>query len=210
MTRDPHEVPCTLVSAEHQLPQIEKALVDAERIAIDTEVPVSGPKAQQLRVMSIAVRGPDGSEHTYVVDGRDVDVTKLAPALTGITADAWNASFDARVIDAAVWKSADTTDGLTWWDAQLADALLHQGRSGFTWFHGLAWATDHYLGFAAEGKGSVQLSYTAYDDLTPEQVAYAGADAVETLWVGDAIRQAVREAGLERICEIEMRARPFL
>ena len=39
------------------------------------------------------------------------------------------------------------------WDAQLADALIHQGRSGFSWYHGLAWATSHYLGIDAEGKG---------------------------------------------------------
>jgi DNA polymerase I-like protein with 3'-5' exonuclease and polymerase domains len=210
VTCDPAEVPCTLVNTAHQLPELEKALADAERVAIDTEVPVRGPNAHRLRVMSVAVRAADSSERAFVVDGRDVDVTKLGPILTGVTADAWNASFDARVIDAAVWNSTDTTPGLTWWDAQLGDALIHQGRSGFTWYHGLAWATDHYLGIAAQGKGDVQLSYTAHDDLTPQQVAYAAADAVETLWVGDAIRRAVREAGLERICEIEMRARPFL
>jgi DNA polymerase I-like protein with 3'-5' exonuclease and polymerase domains len=210
VTRDPADVPCTLVNAADRLPELEKALADAERVAIDTEVPVSGPNAHELRVMSIALRAADGSERAFVVDRRDVDVTELAPILTGVTADAWNASFDARVVDAAVWRSADTTPGLTWWDAQLADALLHQGRSGFTWYHGLAWATEHYLGLTAEGKGGVQLSYTAADDLTADQVAYAAADAVETLWVADSIRAEIRRAGLERICDIELAARPFL
>lgn len=208
--RDPGEVPCTLVNTSGQLLELERALAEPDRVAIDTEVPISGPKAQEMRVMSVAVRGLDGAERVFVVDARDLDATALAPLLSGVTADAWNASFDARVIDAAVWNSADTTPGLSWWDAQLADALLHQGRSGFTWYHGLAWATEHYLGLKAEGKGSVQLSYTAFDDLTPEQISYAGADAVETLWVGDAIREAVHNAGLEQICDIEMRARPFL
>ena len=198
------------MTAPHQLPELEQALVDAERIAIDTEVPVDGPKAHRLRVVSIARRDPEGAERAFVIDARDVDPTLLAPILSGVTADAWNANFDARIIDAAVWKTTHTTAELTWWDAQLADALLHQGRSGFTWYHGLAWATEHYLGIQAEGKGDVQLSYTADGDLTPEQVAYAAADAVETLWVGDAIRDAVRQAGLERICAIEMGARPFL
>lgn len=193
-----------------QLHELEGALAEADRLAIDTEVPVSGPNAHEMRVMSIAVRGVDGRERVFVVDGRDLDASLLAPLLTGVTADAWNASYDARVVDAAVWDSTDTTPGLSWWDAQLADALLHQGRSGFTWYHGLAWATEHYLGLRAEGKGGVQLSYTAFDDLSPEQVSYAAADAVETLWVGDSIREAVRQAGLQQICDIEMRARPFL
>ncbi|MEZ5341416.1 MAG: hypothetical protein R2706_08200 [Acidimicrobiales bacterium] len=78
------------------------------------------------------------------------------------------------------------------------------------WFHGLAWATSHYLGLEAEGKGTVQLSYTADDDLTDEQIAYAAADAVETLWVSDAIRAELARSGLEQICAIELAARPFL
>lgn len=210
MKRDPGSVPCTFVNDPAQLSEVERFLRAANRVAIDTEVPIDGPKAQEMRVMSIAARTPDGSERAYVVDGRDLNAALLGPLLTGVTADAWNASFDARVIDAAVWNSSDVTSPLTWWDAQLADALIHQGRSGFTWYHGLAWATEHYLGIRAGGKGDIQLSYTAFDDLSEAQISYAAADAVETLWVGDAIRAEVSAAGLEQICEIEMRARPFL
>ena len=53
-------------------------------------------------------------------------------------------------------------------------------------------------------------SYTATEDLTADQISYAAADAVETLWVGDAIRSQITEAGLDTICDIENRARPFL
>ncbi len=193
-----------------QLCEIERCLVDALAVAIDTETPIDGPKAGEMRVMSMAIRMADGDEQAFVIDGRDLDPTLLAPLLTGVTADAWNANFDARVVDAAVWKATDTTASLKWWDAQLADALIHQGRSGVNWYHGLAWATEHYLGFKAEGKGTVQLSYTAFDDLSEEQISYAAADAVETLWVSDAIRTELKEAGLEQICEIEILARPFL
>ncbi len=210
MTRDPASVPCTVIAEPSALPALAEVLSAAERIAIDTEVPIDGPAQGRLRVMSIAVRLADGSERSYVVDVRDLDPTLLAPCLTGITADAWNANFDARVIDAAVWQTADTTPALGWWDAQIADALLHQGRSGFTWYHGLAWAARQYLGLEVDGKGSVQLSFTSDGDLTEEQVGYAAADAVETLWVGDEIRKALEAAGLEQIAEIELAARPFL
>ena len=210
LVRDPADVPCTFISDAADLPLLDQALRSAVRVAIDTETPIDGPMAQRLRVASVATRDAAGVEHAFVVDARDVDPTLMAPLLVGVTADAWNANFDARVMDRAVWQSTDTTHDLTWWDAQLADALLFQGRSGFSWYHGLAWATEHYLGLKAEGKGTVQLSYTATDDLTHEQVAYSAADAVETLWVGDAIRVQIAEAGLEQICDIENRARPFL
>jgi len=210
ITRDPADVPSTFIGDARDLGSLALALRNAVRVAIDTETPIDGPMAHQLRVASIATRDEHGDEQAFVVDARDVDPTLLAPLFDGVTADAWNANFDARVIDRAVWKSDATTPGLTWWDAQIADALLFQGRSGFSWFHGLAWATEHYLGIQAEGKGTVQLSYTATDDLSADQVAYAAADAVETLWFGDAIREQLAAAGLEEICEIENAARPFL
>lgn len=210
VTRDPTEVPCTFIGDARDLGSLAAALATAVRVAIDTETPIDGPMAHQLRVASIATRTELGDEQAFVVDARDVDPTLLAPLFDGVTADAWNANFDARVIDRAVWNSTDTTHGLTWWDAQIADALLFQGRSGFSWFHGLAWATEHYLGLKAQGKGTVQLSYTATDDLTADQVAYAAADAVETLWVGDAIRVQIAQAGLDEICDIENAARPLL
>lgn len=203
-------VPWLLVDEPAALPALAAALASAERVAIDTEVPIDGPARGRLRVMSVATRDAAGAETAFVVDARDVDPTLLAPLLTGVCADAWNAGFDARVLDAAVWGTADTTPHLRWWDAQLADALLHQGRSGFTWYHGLAWATEHLLGIEAEGKGTVQLSFTATDDLTADQVRYAAADAVETLWVGDALRERLRAAGLEQVADLEIRARPFL
>ena len=208
--RDPASVPCVFINQAAELDQLAAALDGAVRVAIDTETPIDGPMAQQLRVASIATRDVAGREQAFVVDARDVDPTLLAPIFDGVVADAWNANFDARVIDRAVYESLDTTHGLLWWDAQLADALLFQGRSGFSWFHGLAWATEHYLGITAQGKGTVQLSYTATDDLTDDQIRYSADDAVETLWVGDAIRTQIEKAGLAEICEIEVLARPFL
>ncbi len=204
------DVPYLFINDAADLGSLGDALAIATRIAIDTETPIDGPRAQKLRVMSVATRDAAGNEQAFVVDARDVDPTLLAPLLRGVCADAWNANFDARVLDEAVWNSTDTTPDLTWWDAQLADALVHQGQTGFSWFHGLAWATKHYLNIEAQGKGTVQLSYTAHDDLTAEQVRYSADDAIETLRVGDKVRQAITKAGLDQICEIEMGARPFL
>jgi len=204
------DISVEFVNHPRQLASLRVALDAAELIALDTEVPISGPGAHQLRVMSLATRTPGAPDQAFVVDCRDVAPALLAPVLTGIEAIAWNANFDARVVDEAVWESSDITPHIKWWDAQIADALLHQGRSGFVWFHGLAWATYHYLGITAEGKGTVQLSYTANDDLTPEQIRYAGDDALETLWVGAVLKEEIARVGLEEICAIELDARPLL
>ncbi len=157
--------------------------------AVDTETvynpeAFSGPNSNPgaLRVISAATRNKDGLDHAWVLDVREIEPLSLAAALSEVKADAWNAGFDARVLDRDLFEPArqngKSLESMTWWDAQLADALLHQGRTGFGFYHGLAWATEWYLGLHVEGKGSTQLSYTESDPLTVEQVTYAAADAV--------------------------------
>jgi hypothetical protein len=116
MAPDPAAVPCQFVSDPSQLPLVQAALAGAERVAIDTEVPIDGPWRGRLRVMSMAVRSTAGAEQAFVIDARDVEPALLGPLLTGVVADGWNATFDARVVDAAVWASPDVTPHLRWWD----------------------------------------------------------------------------------------------
>jgi DNA polymerase I-like protein with 3'-5' exonuclease and polymerase domains len=208
-------VPVLLVDRPEGLNAFERALRDAVDLAVDTETVVGAGDEKRpgpMRVLSAATRGRDGQERAWVVDVRDVPGPLLAPLLGGRTARAWNATFDALVTDAAVFEPAGRgrDGGLQWWDGQLADAVLHAGFSGFAWFHGLAWATERYLGVEAEGKGTVQLSFDAHRDLRPEQVRYAAADAVETLWVADALQQRLARHGLAEVAALEMAARPFL
>lgn len=192
-----------------QLAAFGAALRAASAIAIDTETHVG---TGAMRVLSAATRSADGLEQAWVVDVRDVDATMLAPLLAGCRAAAWNANFDARVVDTAVFDPLRLPQGrrIVWWDAMFADALLHQGRSGFSFYHGLAWAARHHLGIEIEGKGTVQLSFDLTSDLTAEQIAYAASDAVTTLWVADRIEDRLRQAGLHPVAELEMAARPLL
>ena len=208
-------VPVRFIDSPEDLRDLQLALRSALHVAIDTETvfqPGDLGSPGPLRVLSAAMQLPDGAEQAFVVDVRTVDPVLLAPVLNGVVADAWNANFDALVTDTAIFAPARTPrdQGILWWDAQLADALLHQGVTGFSWFHGLAWATERYLGISAEGKGTTQLSYNATSPLTAEQIAYAGADAVETLWVAMELRKLLRSEGLETVAALEMSARPFL
>ncbi len=207
--RDPVSVPVCVIRDAGQLAALHRALADAVALAIDTETHVA---SGALRVVSLATRSAAGTEQAWVVDVRDVAAPKLAPLLVGHVADGWNAAFDAAVLDAAVFEPAGVapSERLGWWDAMLADALLHQGRSGFGFYHGLAWATQHYLGVEAEGKGTTQLSFDPTSELTDEQIAYSASDAVATLWVADRLRTELADAGLWEVAALEMAARPFL
>ena len=206
--RDPASVPVLVIDSDVAVAELVDALDSAERAAADTETPVVGAGIGPLRVLSVAVVDGHGAERAFVVDARDVSPACLGAALAGRTFDAWNASFDARVLEDALGTWMCPPPG--WWDGQLADALLHQGQSGFGFYHGLAWATERYLGLRVDGKGTTQLSFTTTDDLTAAQVAYAAADAVETLWVGGELRRGLAEAGLDTVAGLEMAARPFL
>lgn len=219
-TRKVDEVPVILVDAA-SLDAFEIAIRTSISTAIDTETAYTpqafiGPNAAPgaLRVISAATRDSGGVEKAWVLDITTLDRLAVASILSGTNADAWNADFDARVLDRDLFEPARATgkaiNPISWWDAQLADALLHQGRAGFTFYHGLAWAVEWYLGLTAEGKGTTQLSYNEVDPLSNEQVLYAAADAVETLWVADEIRSRIEQADLSEVCRLEQTARPFL
>ena len=223
--RDPAEVPVTLVAPD-DLGDFIGALATSVARAMDTETVYeardvgSRGRVPQLRVISAATRSPDGAERAWVVDVGRHDLVGLATALheglrlPDLASDAWNATFDDRVIDTHLMEPAAAmgaaAGSLRWWDAQLADALLHQGLTGFSFFHGLAWAAERYLGLSVEGKATTQFSFGANGPLSDRQVAYAAADAVETLWVSDVLREGLRDAGLEEVCRLEQAARPFL
>ena len=224
-TKDPADVPVCVVGPDG-LGEFVDALAASVGRAIDTETEYEprGMAARghvpQLRVISAATRAPDGTERAWVVDVTTHDLAELATALhdglrvRDLASDAWNANFDDRVIDTYLMEPAiaagAAVGSLRWWDAQLADALLHQGLTGFGFYHGLAWAAERYLGLRVEGKATTQLSFGANGPLNDRQVTYAAADAVETLWVSDVLRERLQEAGLEEVCRLEQSARPFL
>ncbi len=221
----PEDVPVEFVGPA-ELGAFADALMCSVARAIDTETVYEtfarGTRGQVpvLRVISAATRAADGSESSWVVDVNQHNLTDLAVALDealrtpNMAADAWNATFDDRVLDTHLIEPARAAgarvESLRWWDAQLADALLHQGLTGFSFFHGLAWAAERYLGLSVVGKATTQLSYSANGPLSDVQIEYAAADAIETLWVSDRLRVLLSAAGLDDVCRLEQAARPFL
>jgi DNA polymerase I-like protein with 3'-5' exonuclease and polymerase domains len=208
---DPLAVPLTVIDSPAGVDEFAAAVASATVVAVDTETwGFTDSFEGHMRVLSAATRDAAGVERAWVVDARDVDPTLLADALRGATVIGWNANFDSRVIDRAVFGIDVALSPLKWWDAMLADATYNQGRFGFTWYHGLATAAHRFLGITMSGKGSVQTSFDRSSDLSAAQIAYAAADAVTTLWVYDALIGRIAEAGLvDKVADV-MRGRPFL
>ena len=96
--RQPEDVAVTFVTDE-LVDRFATALRSAVACAIDTETVFIEPGPGPLRVVSAATRDASGAEHAWVVDANLVDHVALAQALSGVNAAAWNADFDARVIE---------------------------------------------------------------------------------------------------------------
>lgn len=203
------EVPVIPIKAEGDLALLSSAIERAVRVAVDTEthnaVVLDNGMWAALRVVSVAVRYPDGALESFVVDVRDVPPAALAPVLAQVTvADAWNANFDDRVLDLAGCNVQ------SWRDGMHLDGVLHSGVNGFEFWHGLAFAAKKYLGLEMAGKGTTQVSYDADSDLSEEQWRYPGHDAVITLLVVEHLDQLIEAQGLTVPASLEVAARPFI
>lgn len=233
------EVPITYVTttagalaAFEELSQAVSVSADTETVARNPDgtlrdLNVEGPG--EVRVLSLAGKfaTPDGTlRRAYVVDlGRNVaidplaaaefavswhlsdtiniDRSALAPLVAQSTWYAWNADFDERVLDEAGLPPKK------WKDLMLYQASLVLGSSGVSFYDSLAATSKRLLGVNIEGKGTVQLSYTACDPLSVEQIRYAAADAVATLDVSDVLEDMVASAHLGDAVALEVGARPF-
>lgn len=211
-------------------------LADAQFIAADTETVArnedgslrdldsQGPGA--IRVLSMAARfdTPNGPvTRAYVFDmagsvevspaaatmfalspvSSGIDRAKMAEMTKDSTWYAWNADFDERVLLEAGLAPA------FWKDLMLYQASLVLGVSGVSFYDSLAAAARRYLGVDLDGKGTTQLSYTASEPLSLEQIAYAAADAVVTLSLVEVYERLVDEADLRGAVALENGARPF-
>lgn len=208
-SRDPHSVPFTFINDVSGLPKLKEAILKSVRTAVDTET-YKGPTFfdgawSSIRVASVAVKHLDGSYESFVIDYRDAPAEGIKEifALIG-QADAWNANFDDRVLRLA------RTPVKVWRDAMFTDGLLSTGSAGFDFWHSLSWAAMRYLGIEMSGKGTTQTSYTALEDLSPEQIRYPAADAVITLWVAEELDRLAEEAGISIAVDNDQAGRPFI
>lgn len=209
MNIDLDRLPVTLIHDAPGVVTLQQDLQSATRVAVDTETHdallLDNGMWAAVRVISLALRRPDGDVAAYVVDMRDVSADTLAPVMKSIAvADGWNVNFDEQVLLLAGCNVG------SWRDAMHIDAVLHSGVTGFDFYHSLAHAARKYLGVEMSGKGTTQMSYDATSDLSSEQVRYPGQDAVVTLLVAEHLDILVEQSGLTVPVELEVAARPFI
>ena len=185
---------------------------------------VDGPGA--LRVLSLAGRfdTADGVVvESYVFDFGDhvvvapetasaygvsstsafIDRPAFAEAIKDCTWYFWNADFDERVLQEA---------GISprfYEDLMLYQASLALGSSGVSFYDSLAQVANWYLGVDIDGKGTVQLSYTADLPLDIDQVRYAADDVIATCELVKVLSDKVEAAQLTDTVNLEVGARPF-
>jgi DNA polymerase-1 len=211
---DPMTVPYEFVDTTEGFLDLINELSTASVVAIDTETEVidgsdldrDGPGP--WCVTSIAARLGDSAspvEKLWVVDMSDIDTAAVAGPLAAIESYSWNASFERLVFE---------RDGVyiaRWIDLMHFQATLDQGTYlGNAFYTGLAAAARKWLNVDLEGKGSIQLSYKRGVPLTDEQKAYAGQDAIVTLWLGDILAAKVDEAGLRATAMRECAAQNYI
>lgn len=218
-----------LIKAFSEMSTASKVSADTETVARNEDgtlrdLDIEGPGA--VRVLSMAARfdSEEGSRvvayvfdlgHGVVVSPQtlerfslsdnavDIDYSVLSNLAANEVWYAWNADFDERVLgEIGVGPKM-------WQDLMLYQASLVLGCSGVTFYDSLASASYRHLGVDLDGKGTTQLSYTANDPLSVDQVIYAAADAVVTLLLVDVLETQVSLAGLEGAVALENRARPF-
>ena len=218
----PEEVPVAHVTDLARARAELACLRDAVAVAVDTEtvierdadgnpvprnIDVDGPGP--WRVMSIAARFRDGSRRCWVLDVGYIDPAGLAPLFTALRPFGWNAPFDQGVL---------ARGGIAvprWWDLMLAVAVLTQGASGGDQrkYSSLSDAARTYLGYEMDGKAGTRLSYRTVEEepqLSPEQVRYAGYDALVTLELSVVLGAKLREAELVATFVRECDAQPFI
>jgi DNA polymerase I-like protein with 3'-5' exonuclease and polymerase domains len=211
----PDEVPSVLVCDTESFAAFQRSIGSSVLVAADTETYGWGGGFEgHMRVLTVCTVDARGTEEGFIFDTLDfasgaVNKLELAKTLSGVECIGWNANFDARVTERALFDGTGIPP-IKWWDAMLADAMLYQGRLGFTWYHGLAAATFRDQGFTMSGKGSTQTSFTESDPLSQEQLRYAVVDAIVTAREAVILRERLHAAGLVQKASLVMGAREFL
>ncbi len=176
-------------------------LLTAPIVALDTETTGLDPLADRVRLIQMAT--PAGA---VMVDCFSVDPTPLqqvldsAPVIIG-----HNLKFDLAFL---AGLGLTIADGGRLFDTMLAAQLLEAGTdNGQLSRCGLAAVAERYLGV------TLDKSYQKSDwsgTLTADQLTYAAEDVTVLFPLADRLREAVTDAKLDQVLNIEMRALPSL
>jgi DNA polymerase-1 len=191
-------VPFALVNDPADLPAVVEAVTASTWIGLDTETTGLDPRQGRLRLLQLA---PDTSPSVYVIDLFALDTAALAPlfgALASARVVIHNAAFDLAFL-----RPLDLTPRVVH-DTLIYSRLLHGTRNP-KGFHGLKEVVARELGRPMD-KAEQASDWSA--TLTPDQLAYAAADAAVLVPLCHALRDKLRAAGMSPVAAIERRCVP--
>jgi DNA polymerase-1 len=183
----------TLLQADRDLSTVLAALDESTRVGLDLETTALTPREGKIRLLTLATdRG------LYVIDAFAVDVRPLFEALAETTLLGHNLLFDLQFLTALGFAPGRVRDSM------LLSQLLDGPRKG-KGFHSLVECVQRHLDIKldkTEQKGDWSGSLTA------KQLDYAAADAAVLRPLHDRLDVLIRDAGLERVADLESGALP--
>jgi DNA polymerase-1 len=180
-----------LVTDAAELSPVLQAIDESERVGLDTETTGLDPRKDRVRLLTLATeRG------VFIVDAFAVDPVLLWPALAGKELIGHNLAFDLSFLWRMGFRPCKVFDTL------LMSRLLTAGTKES---NKLADVAGRHLGIEM----SKELQTADWSGaLSAEQLAYAAMDARVTFDLYEPLASTNKDAGLERVAEIENRAVP--
>jgi DNA polymerase-1 len=178
---------------------VAAALDNTDLVGLDLETTGLNPRSHRIRLLSLTTGTIDGGTFSYLVDCCTVDPTPLWEALAEKELVIHNAAFDLGFLARIGFTPAARLH-----DTMILAQLLAAGTNDRCT---LTACCERYLGQALD---KTEQTSDWSGDLTVEQLSYASRDVEVLVPLYQALAGKIREAGLERVAEIEERCLPAL
>ncbi|MFO0809300.1 MAG: DNA polymerase [Gemmataceae bacterium] len=186
----------TVVTDSADLMMVATAVEQTALVGLDTETTGLNPRADRLRLLSLATDTVDGGTHVYLIDCAAVDPRPLWSVLAGVEVVGHNLAFDLAFLAKLGFEPGRVSDTM------LTSQVLHAGTS-----------VKHTLEACAKRELGIKL-YKEHQKadwsgmLSREMLEYAALDASVARPLHRSLLHKAEEAGLAETVRIEHRALP--